>query len=114
MRSGRLNKRVILEQLAGGSPRQSSSGERADTWTEFATVRAFVRPISGKELRAGGQVQGQVDTEIEIRYLEGVVAGMRARWLGAPTVVYTIDAVLDPELRQKKLLLQCQAGVVNV
>lgn len=115
MRSGRLNRLLIIEELAGGSPRQGSTGARADGWVEFARVRGFVRPISGKELRAGGQAQGVIDTEIEIRWLAGVIGAgaMRARWTGAPTVAYTIHAAIDPETRGKKLLLQCSAGVVN-
>lgn len=110
MRSGRLNRKLVLEQLAAGSPRQSGSGERLDAWATFATVRGYVRPLSGKEFRAGQQIQSQVDTEIEIRYLAGVEAGMRATHLG---VVYSIHAVIDPEARQKKLLLQCSTGRVN-
>jgi hypothetical protein len=37
---------------------------------------------------------------------------MRAIWTGDESVVYTIHAAIDPELRRKKLLLQCSSGVV--
>lgn len=111
MRSGRLDKRVVIEERAPGSPRQDALGERVDTWSEFATVRASIRPISAREFRAGAQIQSGVDVEIEIRYLAGVVAEMRVRHLGK---LYTIKGALDPELKQKRLLLQCATGVVNV
>lgn len=112
MRSGRLRALVEIQEQGAGSPRQSSSGARLDAWTSFANVRAFIRPISGKEMRAADQAQGRVDTEIEIRYLAGVKGAgvMRVVYLAA---VYTIHAVIDPELRKKKLLLQCSSGVVN-
>jgi SPP1 family predicted phage head-tail adaptor len=115
MRSGRVAQRkIVLQDLGQGSPRQSSSGERQDPWTTFATVRGYIRPISGKEMREAGQTQEAIDTEIEIRHLDAVTARrgkpMRATHLG---VVYTIHAVIDPEARQKKLLLQCSSGVVN-
>lgn len=110
MRSGRLQRKLVIEELGGGSPRQSSSGERLDAWATFATVRGYVRPLSGKEIRAAEQAQSRCDTEIEIRYLAGVQPGMRATHLG---VAYQIHAVIDPELRQKKLLLQCSSGVIN-
>jgi SPP1 family predicted phage head-tail adaptor len=103
---------VEIQQLGAGSPRQSSSGERLDAWTAFANVRAFIRPISGKELRAATRRRSAIDTEIEIRWLDGVkgAGAMRVVHRG---VAYTIHAAIDPELRRKKLLLQCSSGVVN-
>lgn len=116
MRSGRVAQRQLrIEELAGGSPRQGSTGARADTWQTFKTVRGYVRPISGKERRAAAQAQSELDTEIEIRWIEGIkgAGAMRVIWTGAPTVAYTIHVAIDPELRGKKLLLQCSSGVVS-
>lgn len=110
MRSGRLRHLLQLQELASASPRQSTSGERLDPWANFASVRARISPVSGKERRAAGQTQSVIDTEIEIRYLDGVVAGMRGVHAGK---VYTIHAVVDPDERNKRLLLQCTAGQVN-
>lgn len=116
MRSGRLRRLVEIQELPTSSPRQSGSGERQDQWTALANVRAFVRPISGKEMRAGGgQIHGGViDTEIEIRHLQAVEdrRGQPLRVVDAG-VAYTVHAVIDPERRGKKLLLQCTAGRVN-
>jgi SPP1 family predicted phage head-tail adaptor len=113
MRSGRLRHLLVIQSLAGGSPRQSSSGERQDQWTELARVRADIRPLSGREFRAADQAQSAIGVEIEIRYLAGVAGGMRAYKLGEPGVMYQIHAALDPDLRHKRLLLQCSSGVVN-
>lgn len=110
MRSGRLRALVELQEKGAGSPRQSASGQRADGWSAFANVRAYIRPIAGKEMRAAEQAQGRVDTEIEIRYLAGVQAGMR---VVHRSVAYAIHAAINPELRNRKLLLQCSSGVVN-
>lgn len=112
MRSGRLRSLVEIQEKAAGSPRQSPSGQRLDPWTAFANVRAYIRPISGKELRAADQAQGQIDTEIEIRYLEGI-KGAGAMRVVHRSVAYTIHAAINPERRDKKLLLQCSAGVAN-
>ena len=110
MRSGRLRHKVTLRKLEAGSPRQAANGERLDGWADFATVRAYVRPISGKELRAGQQINSQIVAEIEIRWLAGVEAGMRVHH---GDDVYHIEAAIDPERRQRKLLLQCSRGVVQ-
>jgi SPP1 family predicted phage head-tail adaptor len=110
MRSGRLRSLVEIQEKADGSPRQSASGMRLDAWAPFASVRAFIRPISGKELRAGQQVQSQIAAEIEIRYLAGVRAGMRVSHAG---LYYRIEAVVNPQARNRNLLLQCSSGVAN-
>lgn len=112
MRSGRLRSSVEIQSRQAGSPRQSSSGQRLDPWGAFANVRAYIRPISGKELRAGDQAQSRVDTEIEIRYLDGIEGAGVMRVVHG-SVAYTIHAAIDPERRGKKLLLQCSSGVVN-
>jgi SPP1 family predicted phage head-tail adaptor len=112
MRSGRLKRQVTIQSLAPGSPRQSASGQRVDQWTNFATVRANLRPLSARERHAAMQAQSEVDVEIEIRYLAGIVGGgaMRVLHLG---VYYVIHGVRDPEMDQFRLLLDCSTGVVN-
>ncbi len=112
MRSGRLRYQVVIQERGAGSPRQSSSGERLDAWQTFATVRAGIRPLSGRERRAADQAQSAVDCEIEIRYLAGI-KGAGAMRVVHESVVYTIHAAVDPELRHKRLLLQCSSGVAN-
>jgi SPP1 family predicted phage head-tail adaptor len=111
MRSGRLRHKVQIQQRAPGSPRQSSSGQRLDSWQAFANVRAGIRTLLARERQAAEQLQGAIDSELEIRYLAGVVAGMR---VVHKSVAYQIHAVDDPERREKRLLLQCSSGVVNV
>jgi head-tail adaptor len=111
MRSGRL-RRLLVEIARGGSPRQSSSGERLDAWSEFANVRAVIRPLSGASSARPTRRRSAIDVEIEIRYLAGV------KGAGAMRVV-AIRASPTRSMRRsiricgKKLLLQCSSGVVN-
>jgi SPP1 family predicted phage head-tail adaptor len=110
LRGGRLRHKITIQELPAGSPRQSSSGMRTDSWATFASVRAGIRALSGRELEAAQQRNAALEVEIEIRYLAGVAAGMRALHLG---VYYPILAARDPDLRARRLLLDCSAGVVN-
>jgi SPP1 family predicted phage head-tail adaptor len=110
MRSGNLRRLVTLQALAGGSPRQGSSGERADAYSDFATVRAGIRMLSGRELTVAQQRNPEISVQVEMRYLAGVSAGMRISHLG---VYYPVLDVRDPDLEQKRLVLDCSAGIVN-
>lgn len=114
IRGGRLRHKVTLQELAGGSPRQSSSGQRLDGWTDLATVRGGIRALAGRELEAAQQRNSLIEVEIEIRWLASVAAAsappIRASHGGK---IYTILAARDPDLRERKLLLDCSVGVVN-
>lgn len=110
MRAGRLRHRVTIQQLTAGSPNQKGTGEPDSAWTDVATVYADVRPLSGRQLLLAQQVSSEVTTEIEIRYRAGVTAAMRAV-LGS--TVYEIKAVIDPEQRHIRLILQCGTGLTQ-
>ena len=108
MQSGKLRHRVTLQSRVAGSPQQKPTGEPDKAWADVVTVWSAVRPISGRELFLAQQVSSKVDHEIEIRYRSGVTAGMRAVF---GSVIYNIDAVLNPEERNVRLILRCSTGL---
>lgn len=105
MRAGRLRHRVVIEGLVDN---QGADGSIPQTWEPVATVWAGVEPLSGRERFAAEQVQSQVDARIVIRYRAGVTAAMRVRF-GA--VIYSIEAVINPEQRHRELHLLCSEGL---
>lgn len=110
MRSGRVARhRMRIEQLSAGSPRQSSSGMRADAWATFATVRAGVKVLAGRALESAQQRNAAIANEIEIRYLAGVEAEMRGVIDG--TVYTFVDVRPDP--RKRYMLIDASSGIVN-
>lgn len=110
MQAGKLRHRVALEGLVAGSPQQHDTGEPDVSFTESAAVWADVRPLSGRQLLAAQQIASEVTTEIEIRYRAGVTAGMR---VVHGSTVYEIKAVVNPEGRNIRLLLQCAQGLTR-
>jgi SPP1 family predicted phage head-tail adaptor len=108
MRAGRLRHRVTIQQLTIGSPQQKPTGEPDAQWADVATVWADVRPLQGRALFLAQQVESRVDTEIEIRYRAGINAAMRVTHDGD---VYDILAVIDPDKRHIRLVLNCATGV---
>lgn len=97
--AGLLDKRVKLQTSATG---QDAIGEPNTGWTDFATVWAGIRDISGREYMAAAAVQNSAQTRIFIRALAGVVPSMRVLH---GTVAYNIEAVLEQE--NGSLLLIC-------
>ena len=75
MRAGSLRHVVDLERQ---SATQDAMGQRVDTWTSFATVRASIEPLKGDEYQAGSGEQAELSHKIRIRY-SADTAGLRAR-----------------------------------
>ncbi len=110
MRAGKLDRRVTIQQLATGSPQKTPMGAPDKQWADVATVWAAVRPLNGRALFLAQQAESKVNTEIEIRYSSvtaTITAAMRAK-LGS--TIYAIEAVIDPEQKHERLLLQCATG----
>ena len=58
-------------------------GGPVETWTDFATVRASVAPLIGKDMVASMAAQSTAEMRINHRYLAGVTSAMRITWNGA-------------------------------
>lgn len=101
-----LRQRLILQQLQGGAA-DGMGGRTADTWQAVATIWGQVDPLSGKERLAAAQIEADVTHEITIRYRTGVVPKMRIQRTDAGTQAYEIHTVMNPELRNQRLVLLC-------
>ena len=71
-------------------------------------MRAYVEPLSGRELFAAQQVNAETTTRITIRYVSGITAAMR---IVHEDVVYNIQSIIDPEMRHAWLIMMCSSGV---
>jgi len=58
-------------------------GGVTETWADFATVRASVAPLIGKDLMASMAAQSTAEMRINHRYLAGVTSAMRIIWEGS-------------------------------
>jgi SPP1 family predicted phage head-tail adaptor len=80
-------------------------GGRSQTWETLATVAGSVEPQVG----IVGSMKAEVITLITIRYIAGVEAEQRAIANG---VTYSILAVINPEQRNRELILHCMEPTV--
>ena len=81
---------------------QDDYGASVESWDTFATVRASVEPLQGREYFAAQQVQAEVTTRFRIRYLAGVKPSMRVLFEGR---TFDVQAVLDPNEMHRELHL---------
>lgn len=108
IKSGKMNKRISIEEPASGSPAKNGFGERNIVWEEFAEVWAEIIPLVGREYWAQQQVQSEVTVKIRIRYLAGVLTTMRVVY---DERILTIKSVIDVNERHKEIVLMCSEGV---
>lgn len=114
MRSGDLNRRIILQQR---STAQDTFGQQSTTWTDFATVWAKVEPLSGREQMAAQAMQSSVTHQITIRYQTQfadpkVMAAMRATLTkDGVTRIFNILDARDEEERRHSLIMDAEEGL---
>lgn len=109
--SGRLNKRVLIQQAVAGSPEVNEYGEKNVVWTDLATVWAAVEPLTGREFWAQQQVQSEITVRIKVRYRSDITTGMRAVYNEA---IYMIKSIVDPLEKHEELHLMTSEGVRDV
>jgi SPP1 family predicted phage head-tail adaptor len=56
---------------------RGSAGGQVKSWSEFASVLAFVKPLHGREFFSAQQAQAETTHKIMLWYLPGVTSEMR-------------------------------------
>ena len=80
IRAGKL-RQVITYQAK--TVTTDAYGGPVETWSDFATVRASVAPLIGKDMMASMAAQSTAEMRINHRYLPGITSAMRIMWDGA-------------------------------
>ncbi len=101
-RAGKLRHQITIQQQTTD---QDVHGQTIETWTTFATVRASVEPLRGKEYFSVEQEYAQVDTRIRIRYSAGILPKMRVLF---GSKLYDIKSVINVEERNFHMELMCE------
>ena len=74
MRAGRMDRKIVIEQL---SVSQNAIGEAVETWAVLAAIWAEVNDLRGKEVIEARATQAEIDTIFRIRHIAGVKHDMR-------------------------------------
>jgi SPP1 family predicted phage head-tail adaptor len=83
------------------------TGGRVATWTDIATVKAKVTPISGSEVYTAMRLDTRITHKVMIRYRSDVSAVNRLIFKGR---VLNITAAINIEERDRWLELHCTEG----
>jgi SPP1 family predicted phage head-tail adaptor len=71
---GKLDTRIVIEHYATTT---GEYGEPIKAWVSFATVWANKYEGSGRELVGAKQINAEITTQFQIRFMEGLSAKMR-------------------------------------
>lgn len=104
MNPGRLRHKITFQQ---NKPIELPSGTYVDKWEDIATVRAEVKPISGRELLAAEAELSEVTVRVWLRYRPDITPSCRMVYRG---LNYDIQSVI-PDVKFTRLELLCKQGV---
>lgn len=107
MRAGQLRHQLVIEEA---TETRDAHGQAVATWSTFATVPGSVEPLTGREIFAAAQPQGEITARARIRYLAGVTEKMRITF---ESRIYAITAVIDREQKHRELELLLSEGLVE-
>jgi len=88
---GKLDRRITIQSLTQGIG--ADYGEPTQTWTDWATVWANVYYGGGREFEHARQLTAEIDTQFQIRYVEGLLPTMRIAYEGRYYDIYRMDEV---------------------
>ncbi len=87
-----------------------AGGGRTRAWVDYFLTHAAITPMSGRELRAGGQMQAPMTHRLTLRWAPGLTAKMRVLF---GTRVFNVRAVRNLDERNRWVELLCEEGVAQ-
>jgi SPP1 family predicted phage head-tail adaptor len=85
-----------------------SNGDHSRDWEYVTSIRAEIKPMSGRELLMAQQVQSAVSVSIIARYRSDIDSTCRIRYNGT---IYNIQAVItDPNSGREWMTMPCAIG----
>lgn len=105
--AGKLRRSITIQRK--DSVPDGAGGWETD-WVDRATVRAMLKPLSGRERMEYERLQATVSYRCVIRYREDLLASDRVLYNGK---AYAIRYFFDIEERRKWLELALEEGVAT-
>ena len=105
MSAGKYKQVVTLQNKTEST---DSYGGTVYTWSDFATVRAKVRPLRGREMVAAQAAQSETTVMFYIRYIPGADSSMRIVYAGKN---YDITGTVDIDERHREIEISTKTGL---
>lgn len=103
VRTGSLNKRVIIQQVA----ETQTKGKVSLTASDVATVWASIKPLSHDEKVKHQQVQDKTTHEVRLRYFAGLDGSYRFLHNSR---IFNIASIIDVNEQHREHLCLCVEG----
>jgi SPP1 family predicted phage head-tail adaptor len=87
------------------STTENEYGEPTQDWVDFATVRAGIYPISGKDYISAVELNSEISHKVNIRYYPGITPNMRIVF---GSRIFQIIAVMNFQEWNKELQIVCK------
>lgn len=105
MRAGALRHSVSIQRKIMTT---DSHGGPVEAWDTVCTTNASIEPLQGREFIAAQAVNAETTGRIRMRYRSGIVPAMRVIF---GTRVFNIQSVINPEERNRELILMVSEGL---
>jgi len=105
MKSGKLRHFISIETA---TTVDSSTGAPEDTWVAFATARAQIIPVNGREYFSASQERASVTHKIKMRYLPGITEEMRIKF---DDRIFEIESIINFQEKNKELEIMATENV---
>ena len=102
-----LRHTITIEEFT--KKRQAGAGHTR-SWSTFATARACIEPLRGRERLHAMQIEDSVSHKITIRWRSGVTAKMRIKF---GTRIFNIRAAINLEERSRFIEIIADEGVAT-
>ncbi len=107
MRIGELRQRITLQQK---TVTRDSYGAEVISWTDVATVYAFVQPLQGREFFESQRINAEITAKITIRFRAGIRPFDRIKYGDR---LFDIQSVINPDERRRELQLMVKEVIVG-
>ena len=88
---GKLDRRITIQTPTDGQGEEY--GEVTQTWTDWLETYANVYSGGGREFEAAKQINADIDTQFQIRWISGLSPKMRIYYDGLYYDIYRIQEV---------------------
>lgn len=105
IRAGQLRQVVVIEKPINT---KGNMGGTSSGWQTFATVRAQLSPLSGRETLSADMIDSEVTARAYLRYIPGITTDMRLNHNGE---LWNIKAVINQHSRNRQLELLLISGL---
>ena len=102
MRSGRLKHSIVIQVV---SEVQNSYGEPVESWATYATRRAAIMPLRGKEYFAAKQTESDITVQFLMRYDATAGATSPKHRILWGTRVFDIESVINVDELNKEIII---------